>query len=455
MAKLPLRVPHLGPKTRKVLQIVGFIFLALFTFLFAFQMVFPYSRVQQRIEELASSKVDLTIGEIERGWVPGRFFLKNVTVKTRPSAADLETAMAVPDPKDRDKAIAQLSTTVFIDKIEIDIGFLPFLKGTASVDFVATLGAGRISGSFAISKGSTVIQVSASDVPSQQLPMREVLSNLPMSGDVDFDFELDLPNEKLKSGKVGPDWTKAVGSAEFSCEAGCTIGDGKAKLKLKAKNSRSQAFAGDGTAFGKIQVQSLDAKIELKDGKVDITKFDTKSSDVDLNVDFTMTLAQNLDQSAVGGCIRFRGTEALRRREPKTADALSLTGAARHTDGLDHIKLEGTLKEVRKVAKVCGPGTGGGSIDSPTGSPSRPNLTVQPDEPSRPTVTTPPPGPAPFDAALATPNDATLHAPTPSGNPSVPTPGHGSAGSGDHSGSGSGSGAPEQPVPEGAGSGSG
>jgi len=43
-----------------------------------------------------------------------------------------------------------------------------------------------------------------------------------------------------------PDWTKAVGSAEFECPNECTIGDGKAKLKLKAKNQRSQAFAGEG-----------------------------------------------------------------------------------------------------------------------------------------------------------------------------------------------------------------
>jgi type II secretion system protein N len=452
MAKLPFRVPHLGPRMRVVVKAFGFTFLALFTFLFAFQMVFPYDRVQRRIEELAAAKVDLTIGEIERGWVPGRFFLKNVTVKTRPSAKDLENANALPDPKDRDKAIAQASTTFFIDEIEVDIGFLPFLKGTAKVDFIATLGAGKISGNVGISKDETEVHLSGSSVPSQQLPMREVLSNLPMSGDVDFEFDLELPNEKLKSGKTGPDWTKAVGSAELTCESGCTIGDGKAKLKLTAKNSRSQAFAGDGTAFGKIQIQSLTAKVELKDGKMDITKFDTKSADVDLNVDFTMTLAQNLDQSAIGGCIRFRGSDALRKREQKTADAISLTGAARHTDGLDHIKLEGTFKEIRKLAKVCGPGVTGGGIDSPGGG--RPNLTVQPDEPARPTVTTPPPNtPAPFDAGLASPPDATLHAPTPgTPNPSAPA----SGGSGDHGSGSAGSGAAEPAAqPEGAGSGSG
>jgi len=445
MAKLP----QLGPRMRKVVQVFGLIFLALFTFVFAFQMVFPYSRVQRRIEELASAKVDLQIGEIERSLVPGRFYLKDVTVKTRPSAGDLETAMAIPEAKDREKAIAGLSSTIYIDSLEVDIGFLPFLKGTASVDFVAKISGGKIKGTVAISKAETVIKIAGSEVPSEQLPMREVLSNLPMSGDVDFEFDLDLPNEKLKTGKVGPDWTKAVGGAEFSCASGCTIGDGKAKLKLKAKNSRSQAFAGDGTAFGKIQVQTLDAKVELKEGKVDITRFETKSNDVELHVDFTMTLAQALEQSAIGGCIRFKGSEGLRTREPKTADAISLTGAARHTDGLDHIKLEGNFKDVRKLAKVCGPGIGGGG-DPDTKPGGRPTMTVQPDEPSRPTVTTPTPAPA--DAGFHPPSDATLHAPTPPSNPSAPATG----GSGDHGGSGSAAPAGDQPVaPEGAGSGSG
>ncbi len=437
-------LPQVGPRMRVVLKVFGFIFLALFTFVFAFQMVFPYNRVQKRIEELAASKVDLQIGSIERSLIPGRFFLKDVRVKTRAAQAELETALAIPEARDREKAVAALTTEFTIDSLEVDIGFLPFIKGTASVDFVAIIDSGKVKGHVAINKNETEIKISGSEVPSEQLPMREVLSNLPMSGDVDFEFELDLPNEKLKSGKTGPDWTKAVGTAELSCQSNCVIGDGKAKLKLKAKNARSQAFAGDGTAFGTISVQTLEAKIEMKDGKVDITKFEAKSNDVELHVDFSMTLAQNIDQSAIGGCIRFKGSEVLRKREPKTADAISLTGAARHTDGLDHIKLEGTFKEVRKLAKVCGPGTSGGGDDVNTGKTTRPSITVTPDEPPKPTVTTPPPGTT-IDAGLAHPPDATLHAPTPPNTTIDP----------EHSGSGSAAPSEQPATPEGAGSGSG
>lgn len=451
---LPIRLPNIGPRTRKVLSGFGLFFLAIITFVFAFQMVFPYDTARQRIEEMAASKVDLQIESVKRSWIPGRFFLENVRLKMRPSAADLEKAQAVTDPKERERAIAQLYSTIDVDEIMVDIGLVGFIKGTASINFIAKIDDGRIKGTIAVSKGETVVHITGSDVPSERLPMREVLSNLPMSGDVNFDFDLELPNEKLKTGKTGPDWTKATGAAELECDNGCVIGDGKSKLKLKAKNSRSQAFAGEGTDFGKVNVQSLVAKVDLKDGKMEITKFETRSTDIELFLDFAMTLQQNLDQSTIAGCVRFKGTEALRKREPKTYDQILLTGAARSPDGLDNIKLEGTFKEVRKLAKLCGPGAKSNG-DSDSGSdhvPSgRPTMTVHPDEPT-PSPATPtnpplipsrnlqPPGPPP-------PVPTTIDA----GVPTAPTGAHPGSGSGSGSGSaeaapeGSGSAAPQPP----------
>ncbi|MEO8704993.1 MAG: type II secretion system protein GspN [Kofleriaceae bacterium] len=401
---------HLGPRMRKVVFYASMVVLALVTFVFAVQATFPYHRVKAKIEELAGAKVDLTINEIDRGIMPGVFYLKGVSVKTRPKQEDLEKAYAVAEPKERDKAIAQLSTTLFIESLKVDIGLLGFLKGNASVDFDASFGSGSIHGTLAVSKDGTTMHIVGVDVPSQQLPMREVLSNLPMSGTIEFDLDMDLPNEKLKNGKTGPNWQKAVGELEFQCPSGCTIGDGRSKLKLKAKNARSQAFAGEGTDFGKIQIQSLLAKLEIKDGKVDLTKFETKSNDVELHVEYTMTLQQDINDSVVLGCLRFKGTDALRKREPKTFDQIALTGAARHTDGLDHIHLKGTFKDMRKLPEVCGPGVSAQGADDPSPSKSsRPNLTVHPDDPPvKPAATMPTPMPpmpsAPADAGVFIPH---------------------------------------------------
>src|SRR5687768_7828675 len=251
---------HLGPRMRKVVYYAGLFLLGLVTLVFAIQATFPYERVRQKMQELASSKVDLTIGEIDRGIMPGVFYLEDVTLKTRPKQEDLDKAYAIQDVKERDKALQGLVTTIFIERMKVDVGLLGAIGGTASLDFEAVFGDGVIKGNVSASNGGTELHIVGEEVPSELLPMREVLSGLPMRGDVEFELDFELPNEKLKSGKTGPNWQKATGEFEFECPNSCTIGDGKSKLKLKAKNARSQAFAGEGTEFGRVNVQSLSAK---------------------------------------------------------------------------------------------------------------------------------------------------------------------------------------------------
>ncbi len=154
------------------------------------------------------------------------------------------------------------------------------------------------------------------------------------------------------------------------------------------------------STYGRGSVMDYPAPlIEIKNGKLDVTKFETKSADGELHVDFDATLNQDILQSTVAGCLRFSVTEVLTKREPKTASAISLTGAPRGPDNLFHIKLEGPLREVRRLALVCGAAA---SRDTPGGVPTRPNLTVTPDQPVRPSgaigippPTMPPPAAAP------------------------------------------------------------
>jgi len=425
---------------RIVLRYLGLFLLGIVTFVFALQATFPYDRVKSKLEEIASAKVDMSIGKIERGIFPGRFYLKDVTIRTRPNKEELEKLATVTDQKERDKQMAQFVTTIYIEKIQVDLGIFAGIRGIGSVDFNAKFEKGSISGNVIASKDEFSLHVVGDDVPSEDLPMREVLSNLPMSGNVTFALDLDVPIEKLKTGKTGPNWLTASGGAEFSCPASCTIGDGKAKLKLKAKNSRSQAFAAEGTDFGHVNIETLVAKVEVKDGKVDITKFETKSPDVELHVEYTMTLQQDLNESVVLGCLRFKGTDALKKREPKTYDQILLTGAARAPDGLDNIRLKGTFKDMKKLPEICGPGVSAMNADQPgSGAAMRPNLTVQPDEPTKPVATTSPqfnPSPTMFDAGVVgdAPGVINTKATIEMHDGGVPSVGSGSAGSGSQTG---------------------
>lgn len=361
---MALQLPHLGPRARKIARYVGFVLLALVTFVFALQMTFPFHRVKDKVVEVLSDKYEVTIGDVERGFIPGNMSFKAVSLRTRTTKSD------------------DVPTTFFIERLDLGIGLFALLRGAASVKLDAKIGPGHIAGTIALSRGATSIDIVGEDLPSASLPMREVIG-LPMSGKVGFVFELELPNNKTKTGRVAADWPRAEGRIELTCPAGCMVGDGKAKLKAKLKNRAQQAFAEGGIDFGKVSIDSLLARVDIKGGKMKISRFDAKSTDGELHVDVEMALAQDMQSSNVTGCLRFKGSDSLLKREAKTHAAISTTGAPLGPDNLFHIKLDGPLREVRRIGAVCTPGAGGGGSDSPVPS-SRPNLTVTPETPSRP-----------------------------------------------------------------------
>jgi type II secretion system protein N len=377
---MALQLPQLqlGPRTRKLLRYAGIVLLALVTFIFAFQMTFPYHRVKDKVVELLADKYEVTIGDVQRSIIPGRMYFKAVSLRTRPTEAD------------------DVASTLYIEQLEVGIGLFALLRGTAQVKMDAKIGPGHLRGSIGLAGSGTQVSMVGDDLPSVSLPMRELLG-LPMSGKVRFDVELDLPNEKNKAGRVGPAWTKAEGSFELACPSGCSVGDGKSKLKPKLKNRGQQAFAEGGIEFGKVNIDSLLAVAQLKNGKLSVTKFDAKSTDGELHVDFEMAIAPDISASTVAGCLRFKGSESLQKREAKTFAAITTTGAPVGKDGLFHIKLDGPLREMRRLGLECSggaaPSPSGSSspnMDNPAGTP-RPNLTVTPESPATPPAQVGPP----------------------------------------------------------------
>lgn len=401
LRSLPFQV---GPRTRRLLRYLGFAALALVTFVLALQLTFPYDRVRDKLVEALASKYEVTIASVERGLMPGRVYFKAVSLRTRPDSAD-----EVPVP-------------FFIEQLQVDLGLLALLGGTASIDLDAKIGPGRLAGNVSLSKRQTSVDLEGSGLPSAMLPMRALIG-LPMSGKVGFAVALELPQSKGKTGRTEVNWQKAEGAIRFDCPSGCTFGDGKTKLKPKLKNARSQAFAADGVDFGKINVDSLAARVTIDDGKLEVTKFETKSQDGELHVDFSATLAPSFNESMVAGCLRFKGSEGLLQREPRTHAALSTTGANLGPDNLFHIRLSGSFANMKRLAQTCGPEVKSAAMDDfGGGAAARPNLTVQPADPSLTggSATPPPPPPAPTPAP--TPADAAppATAPTPPGEPVPP-----------------------------------
>src|SRR5262245_9480093 len=84
LPKLPgLPFDRLGPRARQALRIVGLFVFSLVVFVLALQLTFPYQRVGDKIVEELQGKYEVTIGSVERGWMPGRFYLNAFSLRTR------------------------------------------------------------------------------------------------------------------------------------------------------------------------------------------------------------------------------------------------------------------------------------------------------------------------------------------------------------------------------------
>ena len=128
--KLP-QLPHLGPRMRKVVRYSGLTLLGIVTFVFAVQMTLPVDRAKDKLIELLSPSYDVTIGSVERGFIPGRVYLKAVSLRSRPTTP------------------GEPPMVIYIDRVKADVGLLALIGGTISVDFDASLGAGHVSGNVA------------------------------------------------------------------------------------------------------------------------------------------------------------------------------------------------------------------------------------------------------------------------------------------------------------------
>ncbi|MEP6865685.1 MAG: type II secretion system protein GspN, partial [Deltaproteobacteria bacterium] len=330
---------RLGRRGTLVVRYVAIVVVALFAFTLALQATFPYDRMKDKLIESMSGQYDVTIGGVERGWKPGRVYFKAVSLRTRAT---------IP---------GETPTTFFIDKLEVDLGLLSLIGMNISVDLDAKIGAGRIKGNITLpkfGKAGVKLDIAGTDLPGASLPLRSALG-LPMTGKLDFAVDLDLPVAKNKMGRTATDWTKADGTIDLSCPTGCTLGDGHTKLKPLLKNRTNQVMVGDGIDFGEVHISTLDVHAvftaavgdadahssSYKPGKFEVKRFNITSPDGELHVDYQMTMASTLDDSVVAGCLRFKASDNLLKKEEtkKTYAAISTTGAELRSDGLFHIKL--------------------------------------------------------------------------------------------------------------------
>ena len=362
---------NLSHRQRLAAKIAGFTLLAIFTFLFTLHLVFPYERLRGKLIEVLSSKYDVSIAEVGRGWLPGQIVLEKIVLKSRPTAPD------------------EKPTEIVIDRLEIDLGLdfnmIGALRKKVAIDFEAELGDGEIEGELDWSKSMVEVVVATEALQLETVPGLATAVGLPMTGALDTEVELRLP---------GGAWKDAEGTIDLDCK-GCTVGDGVAKLSFKPRRARrGRTAAGWDADARSITVPRLalgeaSAEIDISKGVGEIKKFAATSPDGWLKITGRIEFKDPFSDSLFPGCMQFKLSDELKKREPNFGNIeYGISEKLRQADGSFSIPTTGKLTALRwDPRKRCGGGAADDEDDEEddTGRPSiagRPTLTPEPPEPA-------------------------------------------------------------------------
>ncbi len=328
---------NLSLRKRWMLKWAGLPLLAVVTFVMTMHWTFPYDRLKGRIEQVLASKYIVNINKIEPTFFPGGVILKTVVLESKPSTPD------------------EPVTKVVIDELRVDVGLLGLVRGRFDVDLVADIAGGKITANVDASKSGLTLRVSTSSLSLANVPGVMAAVGLPMTGELNADFNLKLPKNK---------WAKASGTIKISCPE-CTVGDGKTKVKPRARpgvssyrRKRRELFIGDGVPVPKLSLGDFAGEIEIKDGVGTIKRLAGKSPDGELIIEGVVNFKDPFKNSTMPACLRFKVSDALGKRDPKFANFPALMGVPPIADGWSHVKAKGKLTQLRWVStrgKPCVP----------------------------------------------------------------------------------------------------
>ncbi|MBX3161383.1 MAG: hypothetical protein KF773_35810 [Deltaproteobacteria bacterium] len=189
------------------------------------------------------------------------------------------------------------------------------------------------------------VAIDRRDVPLHEMGLSGYFGGLPLSGMADVAIDLKVP--KVDGAE---DFRQAKGTIALACPNSCQIGDDATKLRL----GKGDMGAMGELSFGHLLFDRFELQLDVADGKGKLSKWSVESKDVTLEVSLEVAFGKTLNESRIEGCLRFRPSEDLAKRDPKTATVLSATGATRGADGMFTIKLGGTVGHRKAIAAPCG-----------------------------------------------------------------------------------------------------
>jgi type II secretion system protein N len=316
-------------RKRKLLRWVGYPVLAWVTFVFMMHFTFPYDSLRDRLVEIMSKDYDVGIAEVSPGLLPGRVRLKGITLTTRPTAE------------------SEKPRTLFIERVDLAIGWLALVGKSVSIDVRADLGEGSIAGNFTTSAKRTAVDFRTDGLSLETVPgIAVVTGGAPFKGPLQARIRLELPEGK---------WSQASGNIELGCED-CTIGDGVTKVKSPVTSGPANAFSDQGITLPRIRLGKFVAKIDIKQGAACIVELTSKSADGELSVDGGLKLTDALRDLQAQLYAKIKFSDEFKKASARNQDfEILMTTGARQPDGWATFQIKGPLMSTRWLGAHAAP----------------------------------------------------------------------------------------------------
>ncbi|MCG5054812.1 MAG: type II secretion system protein GspN [Myxococcales bacterium] len=280
----------------------------------ALVVVFPYERVGEFAEATASTLgYDVEIGETGPTFGVG-VKLDEIRVRTRPRAGS--------------KPVSFL-----IETARVTTSPLKNLTGGLAYDFEAEVFGGQLAVSVEADSKQGEGKVNVQGLDLAQLPGIKESFGIPLAGKVSADVALVLP--KLKA-------AEADGTVQIQC-AGCSAGDGKAKLRVD-----SNPLLAEGLTIPRLRLGDLEGRIVFEKGTGRIEGMHAKSPDAEIDVEGTVRLADPADLSQLDLYVTFKLSDKLVKSDDKFQLLLQLAEMqGKRPDGFYGFRIQGSPRHLR------------------------------------------------------------------------------------------------------------
>ena len=336
----------------RLLKWVGYPLFAIFAFVVAFYLMFPYDKVKTRVEDFlsASGDMDVSIGELGPSPLTG-VKAEDLIVRFKEAPGQGPNPMATTggegegegeaSGKPAKKSNRPKYSRVVLDEVRIGVGLLAALGGGLDISFDVEGMGGTLEGAFSRSKKKDMkIKAKAEDIKLGQAKILSSKLGLPLVGGLSAEVDLNVPEGKMN---------EASGSIRISCK-GCSVGDGKKKLKIKGN-----AFLASGITLPKLRMGRMSGEVKVDKGVARIQSFSAKSPDLEVKIEGNVQLRKPMGFSVISGYIRFKVSKELKEKNPAFGLLDSAMASAKRPDGFFGMKIFGSLNNPKFIPSRVAP----------------------------------------------------------------------------------------------------